>query len=535
MRGRLCAVTFTKDAAEELKSRILAACGEGAEHRVAVGTFHSLARHQLVKKFGKAKVRIIGDGERFSLLRRAYDLHHTEHSFDTVVQAIDAAKASISRFALPPGPADVYRSYQELLASEGVMDMSDLLLRTVDEMKSGALPPMPIRWMLVDEAQDMDEVQLEWVKLHAQKNIDVTLVGDDDQSLYSFRYALGYQGLRSFIEEHAAQELSLPVNYRCASNILGHAAKLIARNKDRATKMIEAHRKDDGVIDKLRLADRWDESSKLADEVKESQDPHSWAVLARTNRILNETELVFSTQGIPYYRVGSKSVWEKSAPSALMGLLRSAGDGSWIGISNALYFAGCPSSAVNRLASFEGRDCVTKMESALASREVGDWPPDMREMIVGLAKRMADWRQQSRNERASLVIRAVIAWISERARPDDRAILERLAEPLCKLHGSILQRIHWITSHNKSDGDGKGSDSKGKGVALLTLHASKGLEFDNVWIVGAEDGLLPHVDATIDEERRLMYVGMTRAKHRLVISSAMNEGKESSFLAEAGL
>jgi superfamily I DNA/RNA helicase len=95
-----------------------------------------------------------------------------------------------------PALESVFHGYQDLMESEGSMDFSDLLLTTVNKMTSGEMPPLPIRWLLVDEAQDMDEVQMEWILLHGRSGIEVTLVGDDDQSLYAFRHALGYEGLQ---------------------------------------------------------------------------------------------------------------------------------------------------------------------------------------------------------------------------------------------------------------------------------------------------------------------------------------------------
>src|SRR5690606_17645556 len=164
-------------------------------------------------------------------------------SFDDVVQAIDAAKAKLSPPPLPdPALETILHDYQHLMESEGAIDFSDLLLVAVRKMADGEMPPLPIRWLLVDEAQDMDEVQIEWVLLHGRAGVEVTLVGDDDQSLYAFRHALGYTGLREVTFALSATETTLPVNYRCAPNILAHAAKLIAHNRDRAPKKIAAHK-----------------------------------------------------------------------------------------------------------------------------------------------------------------------------------------------------------------------------------------------------------------------------------------------------
>ncbi|MBK7767183.1 MAG: ATP-dependent helicase [Sulfuritalea sp.] len=223
-KGRLCAVTFTRDSAEELKQRILPSCKPEHVKRLAVGTFHSITLSQLKRlpRSQKPK-RLLSEGERLALLRRCVAQHPTEVPFTALVKAIDTAKARIETPVFSePDIEDVYVAYQDTLASEGAMDFSDIVLLAVRKITSGELP-----------------VQMEWIKLHGLAGTEVTLVGDDDQSLYTFRHAMGYAGLIEITTTLASTETTLPLNYRCAPNILGHAAKLIAHNKDRAP---QAHR-----------------------------------------------------------------------------------------------------------------------------------------------------------------------------------------------------------------------------------------------------------------------------------------------------
>lgn len=141
--------------------------------------------------------------------------------------------------------------------------------------------PLPIKWLLVDESQDMDEVQMEWILLHGRAGAEITLVGDDDQSLYAFRHAMGYAGLQEITFALASMEVTLPVNYRCAQNILEHAARLIAHNKNRAEKKIVAHRTDQGKISILRLVDRDGEADTLTRTILEDAKDAQWAVRNR--------------------------------------------------------------------------------------------------------------------------------------------------------------------------------------------------------------------------------------------------------------
>lgn len=518
--GRLCAVTFTRDAADELRGRILNACGEAQARRLAVGTFHSLALSQL-KRGGMLPSRLLSDGERLAVLRRAWKQHGAALKFESVLQAVEASKSKTHPPVIDPAMEAVVLGYQELLAAEGAMDFSDLLLRSVQRMQDGSMPHLPIRWLLVDEAQDMDEVQKEWILAHGRNGVEVTLVGDDDQSLYSFRHALGYAGLTDISDALASSVTTLPVNYRCAPNILSHAACLIGRNKQRANKQIAAHRGDVGVINVIRAADRWDEAGAIARGVVES-DSVSWAVLGRTNTIVDTAEVALSDAGLPIVRSGGKSVWEHSIGSLYLGLLRSIQDGSWTGIANAMAFAGLHPTEVNGHSRNTSGNCFERLDAAIGSTE--DAPT--RKSLMGIRSGLASWVDQTAKGRAVLVIHGVAAYLAEHCKPSQHALLRRLESSFARMPGSLGQRLALI---------GKSNAPRGQAVQIMTLHASKGLEFDNVWIMGCEEGNLPHTDSTEEDERRLLYVGMTRARHRLILSYAIEEGVVSRFFEEARL
>lgn len=524
-KGRLCAVTFTRDAATELRSRILASSGTDHARRLAVGTFHSLALAQLKRFARKKQPRLLAEGERLAVLRRCWKQLAPNLAFDDVVQAIDAIKARLSPAPLADPSLDaVFRGYCEVMESEGAMDFSDLILRAVRHMNDGVMPPLPIRWLLVDEAQDMDEVQMEWILLHGRAGAEVTLVGDDDQSLYGFRHALGYAGLQEVTFALSATETTLPVNYRCAPNILGHAAKLIAHNKDRAAKKITAHREEVGEIRVIRAADRWAESDHVAEAIRNSEKYAEWAILARTNLILDAAELSLAGIDRPYTRSGGKSVWEHSIGSVFAGLLRSVVDDSWTGVANALSFCGIDADRVNGYSRRSSGSCAARLDAAIDLAQGDD---STRTKLLRLRMGLASWSEQFAKNRAALVVHGVAAFLSDHCKPNQASLLRRLEASVVRMSGSLSQRLSAL---------GRFPEAQPRaGIQIMTLHASKGLEFDNVWIMGCEDGNLPHTDSTENEERRLLYVGMTRARHRLILSSAMEEGLESRFLEEAGL
>lgn len=523
-KGRLCAVTFTRDAAVELRSRILQACGPAHARRLADGTFHSLALAQ-IKRFGKGKPpRLLAEGERLAVLRRCWKQHAPDLTFESVIQGVDRVKSRLA----PPIFSDsamesVFHGYQDLMESEGAMDFSDLLLTTVRKMTSGEMPPLPIRWLLVDEAQDMDEIQMEWILLHGRAGIEVTLVGDDDQSLYAFRHALGYAGLQEVTFALSASETTLPVNYRCAPNILAHAAKLISHNKNRAPKKITAHKKDPGEINVLRFPDRWTEADQIANTIKNTDDDQDWAILSRTNLILDAAEVALSDMAINYSRSGGKSIWEHSIGSVFAGLLRSAVDDSWTGIANALSFCGIHAEWVNSHSRRTSGGCAGRLEVAM--EQVQEDAP--RKTVVRLRMGLASWRDQIAKGRPALVIHGIAGFLADYCKPNQLNMLRRLEASVVRMPGTLAQRLSVLGRNNQA--------RQQPTIQIMTLHSSKGLEFDNVWIMGCEDGNLPHTDSTEEDERRLLYVGMTRARSRLILSSAIEDGLESRFLEEAGL
>ena len=419
----------------------------------------------------------------------------------------------------------IYGIYQETLTSEGAMDFADIVLSVVQKMHAHEMLPLPVRWLLVDEAQDMDEVQMEWVKTHGLAGIEVSLVGDDDQSLYAFRHAMGYLGLTEVSSTLVSTETTLPLNYRCAPNILEHSAKLIAHNKLRAPKRIEAFRTTPGEVLVVRASDRWDEAELLLGRIRMFGLEAEWGILGRTNSMLDHLEISLSGANIPYRRTGGKRIWDRKLGSTYLGILRSVLDGGWTGAANALSFSGVDASFISSREIQTSSDCLSYLATILETRTAAS---DDHPKVLGLLAGMTSWIEQSKKGRVELVIHGISTWMTPFCgNPQQVSLLQGMALSLTKLSGTLNQRLRFITTAD--------SQRKATGIQLMTLHSSKGLEFDNVWIIGVEEGNLPHTDSSEEEERRLMYVGMTRARNRLILSSAMEEGVESRFLGEAGL
>ena len=526
--GRLCAVTFTRDAATELRNRILASCGPQHTRRIAVGTFHSLGLEQERRSNNGKMPRLLNDGERGMILKSCWKSIAPKLTYEEILREVDMCKSKVDGHVFEdPRIEDVFRAYEATLAADNTMDFADILLRSVRGMRNGTLKPLPCAWMLVDEGQDMDLVQKEWILEHGRNGTHITLVGDDDQSLYSFRMALGYKGLVAVTEALGSIELTLPVNYRCAPNILEHAAKLIRRNKDRANKNIKAHKEVPGEISVSRYPTRPDEGKAIGDFLKALQPMGEWAVLARTNGMLDEIEMCLNSAGISTTRSGGKSFWEHGVGLVVLSLLRSVDNNSWLGASQALAHCGVSLSWLNGFSAKRGT-CIEKLTEAYDSA-----PDDhARKKTLALREGMISWQYQSSRQRVNLAICGVLDFVRDNSRESLKKMLESVKSSLTdkRVTGTLAQRISRLQRAQATE-----EVVESGVVQLITLHSSKGLEFDNVWIVGCEEGNLPHTDSTEEEERRLMYVGMTRARSRLILSSSMEDGMESRFLEEAGL
>lgn len=529
-QGRLCAVTFTRDAALELRQRIIDTCAVNPARRLATGTFHSLALAQL-RRDGSKKWRVIGSAEQQLLLRKAWEPHSHLVSFDDAQIAMDAIRADDAGDTTPDGVVtEIMQSYLALLRKMNALDFQEILSETVRRLTAGVLPPLPLRWMLVDEAQDMDGLQYAWVRAHADAGVHVTIVGDDDQSIYGWRHAMGYAGMKQFEQDYQAKSVCLPINYRCVPDILDPAARLIAHNKERIDKPIQAHREPTHSPPIVKVfANRIEESAEVAREIANSPDPGTWAVLGRTNSLLDTVEAALFARQLPYHRKGGSSVWETPAGSALCGLLRCIVQDDAGAALQALAWVGCPHSLLSSMAEHPHDHVIPQLEAVISTLDDrhDDSLSSLLPPLKSLRRLIPQWVTQIEVNRVNLTIQGVAGWLLSYSDNQDEMLLQCCASALCRMDGPLPQRLHRTMLKDEKEA---------AGVSLLTMHSAKGLEFDNVWVVGAEQGVVPHIDGLVDEERRLFYVAMTRARNHLIISRVLGDDlSPSQFILEAGL
>jgi superfamily I DNA/RNA helicase len=279
------------------------------------------------------------------------------------------------------------------------------------------------------------------------------------------------------------------------------------------------------------------DEAQLLMKIIKADGPEGWAVLARTNRLLDVFEVTLRSEEIPCHRVGGKNFWEGQEPAMFLGLLKSLKSGDGVGELLALHWSGI------------SKDLLDTVKNGSASwcdivEHIGELPDNKldkagQKVISTFLKRRQDWEEALRLGRYRLVISGVAAWCRGFIKDDRRKgkenresrsdIFQLCEDALNRMRGPIEMRIYSLTKPYSEKGDNP------QGVQLMTIHNSKGLEFPNVWVVAAEENTLPHLDSTVDEERRLCYVAMTRAEQRLVLSFSAQDVSPSRFLSEAGI
>lgn len=545
--ARIVAVTFTRDAARELKQRVFSAVSN-KQAPCLIGTFHSIAM-RMIQKYQKGKLaRIVTSEEQESYLRRAWSIATQEQiEFEVAAQLLEKAKCKIGYQPGDDVQGAIYAAYTHLLQRNNVIDFNDMMHLCIRSLVSGDMPHLNAEYLMVDEFQDTDEVQMEFILHHQRKGLILTAVGDDDQSIYGFRNALGYEGLTHFQEATGAKLVTLGTNYRCNAEILAASERLILENQNRILKRLYAYRGDGGSVILDRLPDRVEEAMTVADFIKKSslpnpnygddEDPSSafevivkegeWAILARTNRLLETMEAALMAKSVPHYRSAGKSMWERRPGVFYMGLLRSAVEGDKDGIDLVFHWAGMSEQALAQLHEQLGADFDRLFsEGTAVNTENFDVPS--RTILQTFQEVAPSWRKtatDSNVKKHRIALLGIVEWMKDRTKKTfEQNTLDAAARILGSMKGTLADRLRSLSLQYS------GKKKTRDGVALITMHGSKGLEFNNVAIITVEEGVVPSPKAPVEEERRLMFVAMTRAKNRLLMTSS-GQNLPSPFLA----
>jgi len=572
--ARILAVTFTNKAADEMRERALALIGRKLRARPEISTFHSLCVRVLrrhARRLGYPDAFAIYDrGDQEGVARGALreiragdgllrpgELIWRIGRWKTASVRPDraAATAHTDKDHLA---AAAYRRYQNTLRTQGAVDFDDLLLLT-EELLQGfpeILEAEAGRFdhLLVDEYQDTNAVQYRIVKALAAGHRNLCVVGDDDQSIYGWRGAEVAHILRFKRDWPEAKVVRLETNYRSTREILAWANRLIAFNKLRHDKRLRCARRGDKPRI-LQCENEAEEAKAVVGEIAErvrarKRKPRDFAILCRTNEQPRAFETELRQAELPYVLVGGMSFYDRKEVRDLMAYLKLLAKPR----DEAALLR-----VINTPARGIGQTTVQKLtETAVGAGKpvwdvlgragrMGGVPDAAREGIRRLRELITRYREQSKHVPLAKLVRGLVeelGYRDELARiyrnPDDRdarlaavdellasvgAYAERTPRPTV---GGFLQQVALSTMDDDRDKEAK---LQRNAVVLMTLHAAKGLEFPEVYMVGMEEGLLPHHRAVsegggaVDEERRLCYVGVTRARQRLTLSLALSRQK----------
>lgn len=538
-RSRLAAVTFTSEAAASLKSRIIQQF-PAAKPRVLAGTFHNLCGQQL-KRAGQ-DMSLLNEPKSLREIGLLLDKCPLPHDGITSQDAAAQIQAWQRELDAPvPGELEspmawVYHGYTRSKATRRVRDFGDLILHAVQGMRSGEVPPLDVQFMLVDEFQDTDGMQLEWVLAHARNGTQVTIVGDDDQSIYGWRGSLGYDGMLRFQRETDATLVTLDRTFRCTVPVLKPAAVLIGHNLARVPKQLVTSNGNPGKAQVRTFEDRDAEVQGIVRAIMDSGDGGKWGVIARTNALLDGVEASLARHGMPYTRSGGRSFWDQKAPSLLMGMAQSLSNRDMEGIGELIRHARVRPQTLDEMCSTLKFGKSGSLEQFVDTGLPRSTSRNDRVVLQHFQNQARQWMKLTDTPNGvqlalngmALSIQKMYPWRGNEAQESPRRLAQAAAS-IGQMNGSLSQRLRALSSSRKQ-ADGEGSTS------LLTMHASKGLEFEHVWIVGVEDGVIPSArdGSDMDEERRLLYVGITRAMSEVTLSYTLERGA-SRFLKEARL
>jgi DNA helicase-2/ATP-dependent DNA helicase PcrA len=552
----IMAVTFTNKAAAEIKSRLEIELNESL-NGLWLGTFHSLCYRLLIMHL-KAKFKVISQSQQMTILKRLITQHEIELDAKKVLNFINAKKDKGLR-AIESNDMfeQVYLLYQVHCKSNLLMDFGDLLLRTFELLneypKLLAHYQAKFAYFLVDEAQDTNFIQYEFLKLLSHGNQNLFFIGDDSQSIYSFRGAV-LENLFTFQAEYPNHELiKLETNYRCTANILEAANQVIGNNTQRLKKVL---RTDNPAGDKITLYTAHNdvkEAEYIAGEILKLQakghELQEMAILYRTN---SQSDIIAQTlleSHIPFYVNKGQRFYDRQEIKLALCYLQLALDchdnGSFdycvntpirgIGIATKQKIANYATQ--NNLSYWHA--CEVMISANLLTGKALQGIMDFMKVVQGLHSAIGEL---SLSDTLELIVAqaGLIGWYLRSEDGQDRLDnLDELMQLASVFKGDSALELS-IHEQFLAHACLSSTEEKVVGVQLMTLHGSKGLEFNTVFLVGLEQGLFPSRAADLQEERRLMYVGITRAKHRLIITHAKQRSlygttmyqKPSVFLAE---
>ena len=581
----IMAITFTNKAAGEMRERIDQMVGYGSES-IWVCTFHStcvrILRRYIDRLGFGTNFTIYDSDDQKTLMKdicKRLEIDTKMYKEKMFLSAISSAKDELidpiefeTRAAgdyVKRKQAQVYREYQQALKQNNALDFDDLIMKTVELFKLDkevlASYQDRFRYIMVDEYQDTNTAQFELIRLLALKYQNLCVVGDDDQSIYKFRGANIYNILN--FEHHFpdATVIKLEQNYRSTQNILDAANAVIANNQGRKEKRLWT---DNGAGDKITF-EQLDTAAEEADFVardiarrvrKGEYQYKDCAILYRTNAQSRLFEERFITANIPYKIFGGVNFYARKEVKDLLAYLKTIDNGQDdLAVRRIINIPkrGIGAASINKVALYAQEQEISFYDALCVAEQVpglGKAAAKIRPCVLFIQSMKAKAKLLSVADLLQEVIETTgyVRELEAEGTDEAEARIENIDELISKAvdyaEGEEAPTLNGFLENVALVADIDSFDENSDYVVLMTLHSAKGLEFPNVYLAGLEDGLFPsymsitsdNSQAEIEEERRLAYVGITRAKKNLTITSARvrmvrgqtQYGKVSRFVRE---
>jgi DNA helicase II / ATP-dependent DNA helicase PcrA len=558
---RILAVTFTNKAAGEMKSRLERMVGASARD-LWVGTFHAMCVRMLRRDGAKAGISpsfaIIDDADQRQLVKDILDdLDYDERQLapGACLHEISKAKNSLiwpdkyheqQTTFLGERMANVYTEYERRLRESNSLDFDDLIVRTIDLLEKEKSVrdkyQTKFEYVLVDEYQDVNVAQYRLIALLGAKHKNVTVVGDDDQSIYSWRGS-DYRMILRFEEDFpGAKVFKLEENYRSTQRILDAANSLVENNRTRAKKKLFTRRAEGEAITVYSAATERDEAryvtEKIKQMVRDGAAYKEFLILYRTNAQSRVFEEALIADGIPYRVVGGVGFYSRAEIKDVIAYLRYISNPS-----DALAFKrivnvprrGIGQQTLAALVQAATARGVSVGEAVFDSELLKEAVPKKLKELERFAELIRSFRERADDMSVADLLVAVmedsgyVRELQAEETHDARARIENLQELVGVAReyegGDAEATLSGFLTNVALISDLDALDPDASYVTLMTLHGAKGLEFQHVFLTGLEEGVFPHSRALTDvteleEERRLAYVGVTRAMDRLFLSYA---------------
>ena len=557
--NQILCVTFTNKAAREMQNRVVSLLNQKTKSLPWLGTFHSVSA-KILRKHAEAvglnsRFTIIDQEDQLRLIKnicKAENIDIKKISPKFVLSLINQWKNKgllpkdvVTKKGLPLEKAilNVYKFYQERLKILNSCDFGDLILLCVTMFENNPdileLYLSNFKYILVDEYQDSNYIQSKWLNLLAKKNNNICCVGDDDQSIYSWRGA----EIKNFLDFSKIYKntkiIKLEQNYRSTQNILSAASGLISNNNDRMGKKLWTDSKDGELVKLTCYKNGKEEATGISDiietKLKKKYSLNNISILVRAIFQTREFEERFLKIGMGYRVIGGTKFYERAEIKDSVAFLRIVNqkndDLAFERIINVPKRS-VGDSTLKQLHEWGRKNKKSLEDSAVELLQLDKIKPKTKLGLVKILNLFNKWRSDLKKKRHYELMEIILdesgysKMLKDKKDLESEGRLENLKELIRGMRDfdnlqSFLEHVALATSIDQ--------DWDGQKVNLMTMHAAKGLEFDAVFLPGWEEGLFPHQksleekgDLALEEERRLAYVGITRAKKESFISFVMN-------------